>query len=149
MAELVIVKGYTPEQFARLHQLEILCFRPSFRWSKEDLAAGLADGDVWVGVYDGVVVGYVLVEIEKDTGHIISLNVDPSYRRKGFATALMGAAESHCRQQKVKKLQLEVHVDNPAQLLYFNLGYRPSGFEEGYYGNGDNALVMTKLLKRV
>lgn len=146
---LEIVHGFTKDQFDRLYDLELRCFTRPFRWSKEDLANGLADGDVWVCVYDGEVVGYVLVEIEKDTGHIISLNVDPTYRRKGFATALMGAAESHCRKQKVKKLQLEVHVDNPAQLLYFNLGYRPSGFEEGYYGNGDNALVMSKLLKKL
>jgi len=145
---MLITRGYKPEDINRLYELEKLCFTRAFRWRKEDLVAALKTDDIWVGVYDDKIVGYVLVEGEGETGHIISLNVDPNYRRRGFGEALMGAAEAYYLKKGIKKMKLEVHVDNPAQILYFKMGYRTVGVQEGYYANGSSAIVMTKCLKK-
>jgi ribosomal protein S18 acetylase RimI-like enzyme len=59
----------------------------------------------------------------------------------------MEAAELYYA-KKVKKLKLEVHVDNPAQLLYFNRGYRVTGFRHRYYANGSNAITMAFQYKK-
>ena len=143
---MLITRGYKPEDINRLYELEKLCFTRAFRWRKEDLVDALKKDDIWVGVYDDKIVGYVLVEVEGDTGHVISLNVDPNYRRMGFGKLLMEAAEPFYK--KLKKLKLEVHTENPAQLLYFNLGYRVTGFRPRYYANGANAITMTKVLRK-
>ena len=60
----------------------------------------------------------------------------------------MEEVESYYKKTLIKKLKLEVHTENPAQLLYFNLGYRVTGFRPRYYANGANAITMTKVLRK-
>lgn len=144
---LKITKGFKPEDIDPLHELENRCFTKAFRWRKEDLVEALETHDIWIGVYEGKIVGCVLVEVEDNIGHIISLNVDPDYRRMGFGKLLMEAAESSLQKEGVKKMRLEVQVDNPAQVLYFKLGYRVNGVHQRYYSNGTAGISMVKPLK--
>jgi ribosomal-protein-alanine N-acetyltransferase len=147
-SKLGVYHGYHSLDIDRLYELETLCFDEAFRWSREDLVAALETGDIWTGVYDHAIVGYVLCEVDLNLhrAHIVSLNVDPQYRHKGIAIALMTAAEAHYRNRGVTHICLEVHVDNPAQILYFKLGYRVDGFLERYYADNSNAIGMSKSL---
>ena len=148
---LTITQGYKPEYIEGIHELETACFSRVYRWSKSDLIASLEApaSNVWVGVYDNKIVGYVLVEIEKlSTGHVVSLCVDPAYRQQGFGKLLMDEAEASLQKVGVRKMRLEVQVDNPAQMLYFKLGYRVIGVKNNYYSNGTTGVSMVKPLKR-
>lgn len=148
---LTITQGYKPEYIDRIHELENACFSRVYRWSKQDLIASLGApaSNVWVGVYNNKIVGYVLIEIEKsDTGHVISLCVDPAYRQQGFGKLLMDEADGALQSIGVKKMRLEVQADNPAQILYFKLGYRVIGVKQRYYSNGTSGISMVKPLKR-
>lgn len=149
MDKLAITHGYEPEDIDRMHELEKLCFTRPFRWSKKDFVAALKDCDVVSGVYGNKIVGYVLGEVEgHDTGHIVSLTVDPVNQGVGFGRTLMEETEAYYRKQGVKRIKLEVHVDNPAQVLYFKLGYRVTGVKPRYYSNGSSAIAMVKSLKK-
>jgi ribosomal-protein-alanine N-acetyltransferase len=144
---LSIQTSYKPEDIDRMHELERLCFTRAFRWTKKDFVAALEDCDVVSGVYGLRIVGYVLGEVENDTGHIVSLVVDPEFQGKGFGRTLMEEAESFYRKKGMKRLQLEVHTDNPAQVLYFKLGYRVTELKPRYYSNGSTAIVMAKAVR--
>jgi ribosomal-protein-alanine N-acetyltransferase len=146
---LTIRQGYNPEDTARLYEIEKICFSRVFRWSKEDLVDALKTMDVWIGEDEGQIVGYTVCDVEDGVVHIVTLEIAPEFRRKGFGEALMGAAETYYLKKGIKKMKLEVHTDNPAQILYFKLGYRVVGVQEGYYSNGSMAIVMTKTLKKV
>jgi ribosomal-protein-alanine N-acetyltransferase len=79
----------------------------------------------------------VQVEIENDTlfGHIITVNVAPSYRRKGIARKLLEEIEDIFKQKGISECHLEVREDNNAALkLYQSLGYQKIGKLERYYG---------------
>jgi ribosomal-protein-alanine N-acetyltransferase len=145
--DLTITQGYTSDDIDRLYELEKVSFSRVFRWLKCDFVAALKDCDTIQGVYNNRIAGYVLGEVESDAGHIVSLTVDPAYRRMGFGSKLMEAAEVFYKKKGMKKIRLEVHLDNPAQILYFNLGYRVNGFKPKYYANGSPAIVMVKPLK--
>jgi ribosomal protein S18 acetylase RimI-like enzyme len=70
------------------------------------------------------------------------------YRQQGFGKLLMDEAEASLQKVGVRKMRLEVQVDNPAQVLYFKLGYRVTGVKNNYYSNGTTGVSMVKPLKR-
>jgi ribosomal-protein-alanine N-acetyltransferase len=82
--------------------------------------------------------GYIIFKLD---GHVISLAVDPRYRRRGIGTRLMTACESCC---KGERLFVEVREGNiVAQRFYEKLGFALKARISRYYGTED-ALVMGK-----
>jgi ribosomal-protein-alanine N-acetyltransferase len=80
-------------------------------------------------------------------GHIITIDVDPDFRRRGIGRLLMEHIESELRAAGAERLCLEVATNNPeAQNFYSHLGFVPIGRIEGYYDAGLDAIVMEKSL---
>lgn len=73
---------------------------------------------------------------------LLNLGIDPSCRRKGFASALLKALA----RTATGEVYLEVAEDNTAALaLYRKLGWEQIAIRRGYYHNGQtNAVVMKK-----
>ena len=73
-------------------------------------------------------------------GHIISMVVRPSRRRRGIGSRLISEASHYCGG---KKLHLEVRISNEgAQKFYRSLGFRSVGKTHRYYHDGEDAVVM-------
>lgn len=88
-----------------------------------------------------------MVEDWTDHDHLISIAVRPDKRRKGLGQQLMIALEK--RLSKNKPLRLEVRQGNEAAIkLYLKLGFTQTDLAEGYYTDGENAIVMEKPLAR-
>lgn len=78
----------------------------------------------------------------EDEAEILNLAVDPGFRRRGVASALLSAVSSRAR----GTIFLEVAEPNaPAIALYRKLGWEQAGLRAGYYNHGVvNAVVMKK-----
>ena len=76
--------------------------------------------------------------------HITNLAVDPSFRRRGIARALLGSIMLGARRDGVELVFLEVRPTNvEAVALYESFGFRVIGRRKGYYfDTGEDALVM-------
>ena len=76
--------------------------------------------------------------------HITNLAVDPRFRRRGVARALLGQTMEDARRHGVELLFLEVRPTNVEALaLYESFGFRVIGRRKGYYfDTGEDALVM-------
>lgn len=99
--------------------------------------------------YENKIVGYVAGIVRKDSyGHIISLCVHPTYRRKGFGTKLVNALEKGFTEKfNICKYRLEVRISNIVAVnLYRKLGYQIVDIIPTYYPDGEDAYVMTKNL---
>ena len=84
---------------------------------------------------DKDIMGYIIFDL---TGHIYSMVVKPSYRRKGFGKMLFNYALG-CTG---KKLWLEVRSKNRGAIdFYKKMGMKVVGNVSNYYGD-DDALVM-------
>mgnify|MGYP001772763308 CR=1 FL=1 len=95
------------------------------------------------------IIGYVigLAEHGGRVGHVISLCVDPMYRRSGLATSLMRLIEELFIKRNICLARLEVKVSNtPAINLYKKLGYEIKGLLRKYYKDGSDAYIMTRTL---
>lgn len=102
-----------------------------------------------VAEMSGEIVGYVVAVVRRNyIGHIISIAVDPLFRRKGIGRALINKIEEILENLGCIILRLEVNERNlTARNLYLNAGFSEAYRIPNYYHDGFSAIVMFKLKK--
>jgi [ribosomal protein S18]-alanine N-acetyltransferase len=123
-------------------------------WTAADIAALLdGPGGFALKVSDPQVRGFVLARAISYDAEILTLAVEPAFRRQGLARLLTEAAAQLAATLGAESLFLEVAEDNPAAIaLYANLGFEQVGHRRGYYARAGaapvDALVMRRDLNR-
>jgi len=101
--------------------------------------------------YDGSIVGYVLAKMEEDSedrpahGHITSLAVLRTHRKRGIATALMRRSQLEMETVfQAHYVSLHVRKTNRAAFRLYTqtLKYAINTVEKGYYADGEDAYDM-------
>jgi ribosomal-protein-alanine N-acetyltransferase len=91
---------------------------------------------------DRTLAGFVFGQRVLDELHVLSLAVEPAWRRRGVACALLEAALGEPPSLHVL---LEVRPSNVvARSFYRALGFAEVGRRSGYYPNGEDALLLTR-----
>jgi len=113
-------------------------------WSEDSLRGMLALPTTRAFLdIESVARGYVLASVVSDEGEVLSLGVDPASRRCGIGLGLLEAVHSMWRREGVCSGYLEVHRSNEgAQSLYLRAGWEEVGLRAGYYGPGEDAVLM-------
>jgi len=94
-------------------------------------------------------VGYVVFWIVAGEAHILTIAVDPGFRRRGFARALVSHTLAFMEDAGVAEVSLEVRRSNATAIsLYTAFGFREAYVRTRYYGDED-AIVMRKELGHV
>ncbi len=148
------VRPYRASDLDALHQLDQICFLPGVSYSRAEIARYLRrpDAKSWVveatGEPAGETAGFVIVSCgRRQQGHIITLDVAPSWRRRAVGSMLMDTAEKWIAQHGGTAVFLETAEDNlTAQAFYLRRGYARLGRIEDYYGRGEAAWLMGKRL---
>ncbi|WP_042013511.1 GNAT family N-acetyltransferase [Aeromonas fluvialis] len=109
--------------------------------------------DLWpelllVAEYEGHLVGYVLGGFgqERSQGWVLSLAVLPEARGFGLADRMMRQMEANQQALQIRELKLTVDPVNPAQRLYYRLGYQLVEEVKDYFGAGEHRMVLVKRL---
>ena len=101
--------------------------------------------------FDGKIVGYVLAKMEEDEekqprhGHITSLSVLRTHRKRGIATALMRRSQKEMYEVfDAEYVSLHVRESNRAAFHLYKetLDYEIHDVEKGYYADGEDAYDM-------
>lgn len=93
----------------------------------------------------GGIVGYTIGQPKNSSGEIISLAVDPNWRKKGVGTVLTNFLINHFREKNLKEIFLHVRTKNKAGIsLYQDLNFKILKTIKHYYSNGDDAFLMKK-----
>lgn len=137
----------TIRDLSALRKLEKACFEKD-AWPLLDLIAVLTWPDVIriKAVEDGMMIGFVAGEprSSKREFWIATIAVDPRYQRQGIGRRLLRACEE---QAQLHQLKLTVRISNqPAISLYEKEGYRTMDIWKGYYVDGEDGLVMGKMM---
>lgn len=130
-----------------LRRLESACFDKD-AWPLLDLMAVLTWPEVirLKAVEDGAMVGFVAVDPRTTEGvaWVATIGVDPGYQRRGFGRALLRACEPRV---KLPRMRLTVRISNSGAIsLYEQEGYRTCDVWRSYYNDGEDGLVMEKIL---
>ena len=91
---------------------------------------------------EGELAGYLVCSRYDTVWHLMNIAVDPDRRRRGIATALIGALLE--RVDRDGQLTLEVRRSNEGAIaLYERFGFRSAGVRRRYYAdNGEDAVIM-------
>jgi ribosomal protein S18 acetylase RimI-like enzyme len=143
----VSIEQATWRDLNALRQVERVCF-PMDAWPIWDLLGVLTLPNVvrLKAVVDECMVGFIAGDIRprEDLAWIATVGVVPEYRRRGIGTALLQACEAALT---VGRVRLSVRVSNRAAIaLYERFNYQRVGRWADYYQDGEDALVMEKIL---
>jgi ribosomal protein S18 acetylase RimI-like enzyme len=100
-----------------------------------------------LNISDLNILGFIVAEIRRKSGHIITIDVVAEARRAGVGSALLRAAEEQLLRAGAAAVALETPVNNAAAIRFYKQkGYFVEKTVAGYYSNQMDALVMTKEL---
>ena len=89
------------------------------------------------------VIGYTCRWRVTDEVHLLNVAVHPERRGLGHGRALVAAVVAEAEAARGRVVYLEVRAGNViARRLYRQLGFKDLGVRRGYYGPGQDAIVM-------
>ncbi|RZN63343.1 GNAT family N-acetyltransferase [Methanonatronarchaeum sp. AMET6-2] len=98
-------------------------------------SADYSANDAYVARIGDKVIGFIIF---RPNGYISIFGVDPDYTRMGVGTALIEKLK-----KQLSELWCHVRITNKAAVRFYrDVGFHKTKLVEGYYSNGDNALVM-------
>jgi [ribosomal protein S18]-alanine N-acetyltransferase len=145
----ITLRSYEPHDFAALHKLDQACFPPGISYSKTTLRyfLTLPAADCVVAEDRGHIVGFILSEENPPLAHIVTLDVEEKYRRRGIGTALLEKLESNLAARGVRSILLETATNNEAAVAFWKShGYRIEAVLKRYYLGRNDAYEMRKIL---
>lgn len=116
-------------------------------WSMGQLKAELSGKNRWyiVAEVEGDVVGYAGGLFIDEIADVLTLTVDPDFRRQGIGRELLRRLIDWSRTKKATAVMLEVRIGNEeAQPLYLSFGFVEISRRAHYYGPGLTAIIMRK-----
>lgn len=134
--------------FEDMAALEAQCFPNSKTWNAEQFRT-LKHSESGILVSNER--GFVCGRVAADETEIVTLAVDPEFRRDGVGRSLLKEFELEAASANSNSIVLEVASDNTAALsLYNTAGFLQVGLRKSYYlrpdGSRQDALILKKLL---
>ncbi len=141
------LRDYAKEDFERLWSLDQECFPPGIAYSKAELMHYIRRERAFtiVAEVEKEIGGFVIGEYIRQRGHLITLDVSTSFRRKGLGSKLMIAAELRMAERGCSVVFLETAVNNLNAISFYKAHeYAVLKTIPRYYEGKLDALLMGK-----
>ena len=129
--------------------------RAAYSWPEDVIRADLSQDSnneaTYIGAFantaEAPLLGYAVLGREGRAGLLMWLLVDKAYQRQGIGSQLLLAVGDCAVYMNFRVLRLRVRKSNAAAIaLYSAMSFRTERVRQGYYSNGDDALVMSAAL---
>lgn len=147
----MILTTKTDDQFTEIARISDMSFTGSERPGDLALRYQFDNSEIFVAPVDPMTLtpnrfkGYAIVSRDGGYPFLWSIATERFYRNCGIAKGLLSEIIGHYRSQHEEKIDLTVNVNNPAQKLYFDQGWRAFKVYPKYYGV-DDGLRMRRIL---
>ena len=146
----VTIEKASIKDLDKLFEIEKQCFQRT-AFTKQQITHLLTNSDAicLVSRVKGEIVGFVIGIMPKKKarrGHILTIDVLPTHRRRGIGLSLLQNIEKAFKDKNVNICRLEVREDNIEALsLYEKSGYKKIGKLHNYYHNAHGILLEKTL----
>lgn len=154
---MTLREGNADDIDAMMRVMEV-AFDPAFgeAWNRGQCLGILSLPDVWLSFaetqQDGapLATGFALSRLLVEDAELLLLAVDPAWRLRGIAGALIDHTSVIAAARGARRLLLEVRDGNAALNLYQRMRFAQIGRRRGYYRGGDgsihDALTLARLI---
>lgn len=143
----MIIREWTKEDIPVIAEMERRCFHDA--WTEEMLSDTLRYPiyNCFLAEEGGQVCGYCCLIVVCEDAEVGNIAVDLPFRGRGVGKALMEKMHERAREKGATQCFLEVRVSNQnAIALYKKFGYESYGIRARYYEDGEDAVVMKRVL---
>lgn len=150
----IMLRDSRPGEFQLLWQLDQECFPRGIAYTQRELKHYMEAPGTFTIVAEAnateppAIAGFLVGQRHKrGLGHVVTIDVNPSFRREGVGTLLMQAAEQRLEKEGCHSIFLETAVDNSTAITFYQrLGYTVLRTLRGYYMGDLDAFLMGKRL---
>jgi ribosomal protein S18 acetylase RimI-like enzyme len=135
------------EDVTRLFEAADPFAKPSLikKWTKQDLRE--TPEYCYVAEYRGKIVGAITGYTEGQIGYVENLAVDIKYRESGVGSKLLTKEVEKLKKRGAKKVKLEVHFECASAIpFYYKHGFKMLRCKQNYFGKGEDAIILFKVL---
>jgi [ribosomal protein S18]-alanine N-acetyltransferase len=145
----ITVRQYDVKDFLLLFKLDQKCFPPGIAFSKTMFRHFLtrSGAECLVAVDEKEIAGFMLTEENPPLGHVMTLDIAESHRRKAIGSLLVRESENNLWFRGVRTMLLETATTNEAGVAFWQRhGYRIEAVVKNYYPGHLDAYEMRKRL---
>jgi ribosomal protein S18 acetylase RimI-like enzyme len=122
------IRPYEPGDFDAIFRIHRLTSAENWWLSETAYRDWLARVETRVLEIDGAIAGLTHLRLQQPSGLFDGLAVDPTYQRRGLASALVRDALNEAHRRNVQRIDLFVLTDNEAAIrLYEQFGFHRTG----------------------
>jgi ribosomal protein S18 acetylase RimI-like enzyme len=146
------VTGYKhSEDLERIMEINNSCYSGIYCPPRNTMVDNMLVSDVFVARVTpaddkttpvDTIIGFAIVRNAVQP-YVWNIAVDPAYQSRGVGGNLLREIIKRYTLEKCKEITLHVNVNNPAQKLYFDYGFRVVAVETDYF-QPDDGLVMKR-----
>lgn len=133
------------EDLDRIHSLEEEVFESSWSYKMFDLDFKSPFSFYYIIEEEDILKGYFCISLILGEANLNNIAIAKAYRGQGLAKDLLAFLMDFLKEQKARKLLLEVRYNNVEALgLYKSLGFKEIDRRKNYYGHNIDAIIMEK-----
>jgi ribosomal-protein-alanine N-acetyltransferase len=150
----ITLRDFRAGEFQLLWQLDQQCFPQGIAYTQRELKHYMEAPGTFTIVAEASgreapdIAGFLVGQRHKrGLGHVVTIDVNPEFRREGVGTLMMQAAEQRLKSEGCHSIFLETAVDNASAISFYEwLGYAVLRTLPRYYMGDLDAFLMGKPL---
>ncbi len=150
----ITLRDFRAGEFQLLWQLDQQCFPSGIAYTQRELKHYMEAPGTFTLVAEANgreaadIAGFLVGQRHKrGLGHVVTIDVNPEFRREGVGSLMMEAAEQRLRSEGCHSIFLETAVDNESAISFYQrLGYAVLRTLPRYYMGDLDAFLMGKSL---
>ncbi len=149
LSKHLALRPLADKDFESIYEIDQQCYPREMAYSRREFRwyLRLPGAEGIVAESRGRVAGFILTALFDRSGHIITIDVLPEYRRARLGSALLHAAEKRLLERGATDIELETAINNAAAIEFWTRhGYLTRGILKNYYPGGLAAYAMMKHL---
>jgi len=143
----IVLRDLEARDLEAAWELDQRCFEPGIAYSRSEIRSFVARpaAIALAAEIGGRFRGFAIADRRGSKGHIVTIDIAESARRRGLGRRLFAEILSRLEEEGAREIRLEVDVRNAGAIRFYErLGFEKTRVLKGYYGKGLDGYEMVR-----